>query len=1076
MRKLLFLFAILWGQNLYAQSTPLLWIQQPALSPDGQWIAFEFKGNLYKVSSVGGNATPLTINGAYNGYPVWSHDGKEIAFASDRFGNFDVFIMPASGGEARRLTFNSAKDIPYDFSPDNSQVYYGTEAGDIYTSVRFPSPSLFTKLFRVSINGGSNIMINSAGTEYVHFNKEGTMFLFQDRKGYEDPYRKHHQSAVTRDIWLFDLQTKAYKKLSDYAGEDREPVWGNGNDFYYLSERNGDQNLYKSNIVNPSALTQLTFFEKNPVRNLSRSETGTIAFTQGGELYTLQEGQSLRKINIELSADFNNNEVKNITVKDGAGQIAVSPNGKEIAYVIRGEIYVSSTNGAGTKRITNTPYQEGMLQFSPDGRDLLYSVEHEQSWDIYKASIVKKNEPYFFSATIISQTPVIESAKDEFEGKYSPDGKKIAYLEERNILKVRNLDNGSTVTVLPEGNIFSFLDGDQDFCWSPDSKHLLIASSLGLESSDNVVLLNADGSKPVQLTHSGFNISNPQWTMGGQMIYFKSGKLGLKSSPTGPKQTDIYGVFLNKAKFDRFLLSKNDLKLFDEMKQIDSLANVSKKISKNDSLSHEKQQIVLDFDHLDDRTLRLSLSSAQIGDFKMSPDGEKLYYLARYDNRVDLWMTTPRTHDNKKLTQLDAGSGSLEISPDGKTLYLETDGYLSQIDTETGNKTAININSTMELHSEAERAYIYEHIVKEIPKRFFDPNLQGVDWTYYGNFYRKFLPYINNNYDFNVLISELLGELNSSHTGGSYYPSFDNGDQTATLGLLFDQKYEGSGLKVMEVLPGGPFDLADSKMKKGFIIDEINGTSLTTEIDPAKLLNHQQRIQTLINFHDPKTKATFEESIRPINKNEENSLLYKRWTNLMEHLTDSLSGGKIGYVHIAGMDEANYRLTIDQVEGRNSTKKALIIDTRFNAGGNLHEQLIDLFTEKVTLHGRPQGHILKPTSPEDGSAKPTCLLVSEGNYSDAFNFPYEYKRLKIGKLIGMPVAGTGTGVFWERQIDETLEIGLPMISLSWAGETSIMENHQLEPDIKIQNDYEQILNGHDQQLEAAIKQMLIEIK
>jgi tricorn protease len=196
MKKLLLvLVSLVMAQGLAFAQQHLLWMQQPSLSPDGKWLAFEYKGNLFKVSASGGTAVPLTINSAYNGYPVWSHDSKTIAFASDRYGNFDVYTMPADGGTATRLTFSSDKDIPFDFSPDNQKVYFGTDRHDIYTSVRFPGNAYFMKMYVVPVKGGRSIMVNSAGTEYVHFNKTGDKFIYQDRKGYEDPWRKHHTSA-----------------------------------------------------------------------------------------------------------------------------------------------------------------------------------------------------------------------------------------------------------------------------------------------------------------------------------------------------------------------------------------------------------------------------------------------------------------------------------------------------------------------------------------------------------------------------------------------------------------------------------------------------------------------------------------------------------------------------------------------------------------------------------------------------------------------------------------------------------------------------------------------------------------
>ncbi len=557
--------------RLFAQEH-LLWMQQPAISPDGNWIAFEYKGNIFKVASSGGSAMPLTINSFYNGHPVWSHDGKSIAFASDRYGNFDVFVMPSNGGNATRLTYNSSTDIPFDFSPDNQTVYFGTGRYDVATSIRFPLDGYFLKLYKVPAKGGRSLMVNSAGTERAHFNKTGDKFIFEDRKGYENQFRKHHTSAVTRDIWIYDTKNNTYKKVSPFNGEDREPVWGDGDKFYYLSERNGNQNLFGSSEADINTITQLTTFDKDPVRNLSRADNGTFAFTQGGDIYTLKEGQQPQKIIITATADFDGDQVKTIPVTGDATEMAISPDAKEVAFVYRGEIFVTSADGSVTKRITNTPYQERMIQFSPDGRSILYSVEKDGSWDIYKVSIANKNEPYFYASTVLTTEPVIATPKDEFQGVYSPDGKKIAYLEERNILKVFDIAGKTSTTLLPEGVNYSYADGDQYFAWSPDSKYLLVQSSEGRFGSSQVVLIKTDGSgQRINLTQSGFNNAEPQWGMGGKMMYWANDKKGMKNLSSNGSLYDVYGMFFDQATWDKFQLNKDDLTLRNEQEKRDTI-------------------------------------------------------------------------------------------------------------------------------------------------------------------------------------------------------------------------------------------------------------------------------------------------------------------------------------------------------------------------------------------------------------------------------------------------------------------------------------------------------------------------
>ncbi len=442
MNRKLFLFMILCLSSLNqidAQSNAL-WLRYPAISPDGQIIVFSYKGDLFTVPSAGGVATPLTMHEAHDFMPVWSHDGKSIAFASDRFGNFDIFVMPATGGAANRLTFNSANDYPWEFSLDDKQVIFGSGRNDLNTSVRFPAARLFSKLYAVPVAGGRSKMLLSAGTENVHYNSKATQLVFQDRKGTEDAWRKHHTSSVTRDIWTYDIKTKEYKKISDFIGEDREPIYASDDQsIFYLSEKKGNQNIFKLSLTQKDE-KQLTNFKDNPVRHLRRSRDNTLCFSQNGEIYTLKENGQPKKISIQVNADARNNDEKIVAINSGATEISASPNGKEVAFVFRGEIFVTSVEGGITKRITNTAQQERMLAFGKDGRSLYYSAERNGSWDIMKTSISRKDEPYFYAATLLNEEPVIATEKEEFQPMLSPDGKEIAYLEERNTLKVFNLE------------------------------------------------------------------------------------------------------------------------------------------------------------------------------------------------------------------------------------------------------------------------------------------------------------------------------------------------------------------------------------------------------------------------------------------------------------------------------------------------------------------------------------------------------------------------------------------------------------------------------------------------------------
>ena len=453
MKKWLLSLPLLCLNALVFAQSDAQWIRYPRISPDGSQIAFGYKGDLYLVSAQGGTALPLTLHEAHDMMPVWSRDGKNIAFASDSYGNFDVFVMPVSGGTPKRLTHHSSGDYPQDFTPDGRQVLFTSARGAGRENIRFYSPRLFQNLYTVPVQGGRAVLLSEAGMNTARFNRSGTAIVFQDRKGYEDLLRKHHTSSVTRDVWTFELSTGSYRKVSRFEGEDLEPVYVPGSDdVLYLSEKGGTLNVYRNSGGQEQALTD---FKTHPVRHLSVSENQTLAYTWNGDLYVQENGGAARKVNVAVRHDGRGNTEKNLAVSSVITQFALSPNGKEIAFVSRGEIFVTSVEGTQTKRITNTPQQERSVQWHPNGRTLVYASERGKSWDIYTATIERKEEPYFYAATLIREEALIATQEEEFQPRYSPNGKMLAYVSNRNVLKVYDSAANETKTLLPEGRNYS---------------------------------------------------------------------------------------------------------------------------------------------------------------------------------------------------------------------------------------------------------------------------------------------------------------------------------------------------------------------------------------------------------------------------------------------------------------------------------------------------------------------------------------------------------------------------------------------------------------------------------------------
>lgn len=1065
MKKILLaLIAPLATASAMAQSDPL-WMRFPAISPDGKTVAFSYKGDIWTVPANGGQARQITTNPAYDAYPVWSPDSRQIAFASSREGSMDIYVVGRDGGAPRRVTTDSGDEYPMAWRND-STIMLKASIMPKATSIMFAN---FSQVYEVSDKGGRMRLFSDIPMEDISVGNDGAL-LYHDNKGYEDPFRKHHQSPICRDIWLY--KDGNYTKLTNFAGEDRTPVWGGDNNtYYYLSEEDGTFNVYKRRI-GETAKTQLSHYKGNPVRFLTRSTDGTLCYAYDGAIYTLKEGSQPVRLNLSMVADDGSDKLRRQVLRSGATEFAVSPSGKEIAFVVHGDVYVTSTDYTTTKRITDTPEQERNVNFSPDGRSLVYASERGGLWQIYQTSIVNKDEKQFTYATQLKEEQLVKSALVDMQPAYSPDGKSVAYIEDRGALKAVDVKT-KAVRQLMDGKFqYSYSDGDLWFQWSPDSKWLLsnYIGHGGWNNSD-IALVPADGSQKItNLTNSGYNDNNGRWVLGGKAMLFMSDRAGYRSHGSWGAEDDAYIMFFDLDAYERFRMGKEERALYDEAHKKEKADNTKKKRpliklgkKKDDKKKDKAKTLKFDLANCRDRVIRLTVNSSHMADAILSPGGDTLYYQAKFEGGYDLWK-----HDlveNKtEIVMKNVGYG-LEADKDFKNLYVYNNG-IKQIDLAKNSQKGIDFEANFNYRPYEERAYIFNHVWQQVKDKFYDPKLHGVDWEGYKKTYAKFLPYINNNYDFRDMLSEMLGELNGSHTGARYYPEGAT-LKTAALGLFFDNDYEGDGLKVEEVINRGPFAVRNTGVKKGCIIEAIDGQKIAKGSDYTSLLDGKAGKMTRVSVFDPSRKKRFDVVVRAISRSAQADLLYRRWVDRNREMVDSLSNGTIGYVHVKAMDSESFRTVFSQLLSDSMRqKKAVIVDERHNGGGWLHDDLCTLLSgkqyAKFIAHGKYIGY-----DPWNKWVKPSCVMICEDDYSNGHGFPAVYKTLGIGKLVGAPVAGTMTAVWWERMMNGMI-FGIPQVG-NQAMDGTFFENKELKPDIEVYNtpaDYE---TGNDEQLKAAVE-------
>ncbi len=1077
-----FLLALLLCPFVLADEAPQ-WLRYPAISPDGKTVAFCYRGDIFLVPTEGGQAHQLTTNPAYDYRPIWSPDSQSIAFASTRDGAMDVFIVPAAGGTPKRLTNFTGTSLPNAFTPDGKNVLYNSIVAADKDYGYFPYGQ---QVYSVPVEGGRPSMFLSFNALNICFDKTGEKYLYHDNKGYENEWRKHHKSSITRDIWVHDTKKGTFTNLTNEQVEDRHPILASDDEtVYFLSERFGSFNLCQMSLSKPKDIKQLTKFTKHPVRFLTRSNADMLCFFYDGDIYTMKPNGEPKKLAVSIIADNPELAVSKRKVTSDATEIAVSPNGKEFAFIVRGDIFVGHAEHAVSKRITNTAAMECNVKFSPDGRSLVYASQRDGQWNIYITNIVNEFEQSFCYADEIEEKQMTTGNACCFQPSFSPTGKEIAYLQDRTQIMAMDIESKKSRIVLPAINNYSYKDGDQCYAWSPDGKWIAahFFESGGWHYAD-IALVKADGSQEYHnLTKSGYYETSPRWCMNGKALIWTSDRMGMRNHGSWGTEDDVFAFFIDRESLEDFKLNKEERAFAQAQKDKEEAIKAKnnpeeakkekEEADKKDTAEAKKEELPkldIDVKDVEKRTIRLTINSTQLQDMVLTQDGKKLFYISAFEKGSELWMRNFEDNSTKRLGKLD-GKGKLELSKDEKTLYLLAGAKIAIINQETAELKPLKYEAEMELKPTEERKHLFNYVWQQINDRFYDKEFTNIDWPYYKEAYKRFLPHINNEFDFTELASEMLGELNTSHTG-AFSEWKKTRPETASLGAFYDVNHKGDGLKISEIMEGGPLDKANS-IQAGMLIQSIDQMPIKKGEDYYQLLEGKGGKRVRLSVLDPATDKSFTEFVKAIPQKGEKPLIYERWIKQRAKMVEELSDGQLGYIHIAKMNSESFRKTYAQLLGEHRDKKAVVIDTRFNGGGWLHGDLAVLLSGKQYAEFIPRGQHIG-VDPIAQWTKPSIVLMCEGNYSNAHGFPWLYKELNIGKLVGTPVAGTMTAV-WYNEMPNKVSFGIPEIGMK-DNRGQYLENQQLEPDIEVYNTPEENLKNIDKQLEAAVKDLLQQIK
>ncbi len=1026
-------------------------IRYPSPSPDGKWIAFSYQGDIWKARIDGSLAVRLTDNLAYEAFPVWSPDGRKIAFSSKRNGNFDVFVMNSDGSNLKQLTFFSRNDRVLDWYDGKNIIFSSQrEYANYYGSV---------KIYRVSVEGGTPIRLLKNDTSYGKISPNGRYLVYV--RGRFPWWRIHYKGSANLEIYLYDFKKKKHIRMTNYRGNDNWPVWApDSKSFYFVSERDGAINLFRIPL-NSKKIERVTNFKNLRVTFPSSSRNKNIvAFERMGKVFLWKNGK-LSEIKFDLPEDLKKNVIeRKITSKD-VEEISVSPDGKTVAFVIRGDIFVLKNGEKELKKaknITNSWWREKNISFSPDGKKILFVSDKNGNDDIFEIETAD-GKPFYYSLKF-KTTPILETEEDELLPKFSPDGKKIAFLKACGNLYTMDSDGKNVKLVFKSWN-------QPDYTWSPDGKWFAFSKYDGDYNSD-IFIMPSDGGKAINITEHPDNDIHPVWSNDGKFIVFSS----KRNADYKEDNVDVYLLYLSKRDSERSE---------DEWKELwENEKGAKEKKSKKKNINIE-----IDFDDICFRVKRITkLSGTQIA-LAVSPDSKEILFSSDHTGRDLLYKVNVFGKKLKKLSISEIlGFDSEESIPsvltwnkkDKNIYFISKGGRLKKI--LKGKEKGILFSGKLYIDHKAERKQKFLEAWRLLNDYFYDPKFHGYNWQSFKDIYLPLAENCSTIEDFDDYVNMMLGEIDASHMGIYYLKKPKNAIHTGFLGILLDENYRGEGFKVKDVLKNTPADKEESRLNSGDIILSVNGEKVTSKDNFYKFFEDTvgEKVLLSVRGNDGKSREVI---IVPTDYYSIRQAHYEKWVRDRRELVHRLSKNRIGYIHIQSMSQPSLEKFEMMLYKEAHDRDGLIIDVRNNGGGWTTDYILAMLMVKNHAFTRGRGS-WETGYPQDrrplyAFTKPIVAMCNQNSYSNAEIFSWAIKTLKRGPLVGNQTFGAVISTGGAYLIDGSL-VRLPGRGWYVEGSGTNMEHHGCVPDYIVPlTPYDEELN-RDPQLVKAVEVLLKRLK
>ncbi|CAN5746361.1 S41 family peptidase [soil metagenome] len=1061
---------------------PIRLAADPALSPDGSTLAFSRGGDIWTVPIEGGQARRLTWHEARESSPKFSPDGKKIAFLSDREDGRQVYVMPAEGGTPDRLTHHTAGYSLHDWTRDGRQLLVSGARDHFWRRA--------DRFFLINAEGRSaeKALFDDYGADGC-LSPDGKRLLFT-REGVAW-WRKGYVGSQDSQIWSYDLEKQEFSKLLEPEGGARWPIWRpDGEGFYYVGIHNGALNLREHDLESGED-RPLTDFEDDSVVFPCLSRDGsTLVFRHLFDFYrfdTDQPGRTPEMIEILDDSDAAPSPYERNALTS-TSDIAFSQDGLEVAFIAGGDLWVMDTELREPKRITNTPEEESSPFFSPDGDSILFISDAEGQCDIWRARRADEETFWWlnqeFRLDRLTKDDAVES-----QLTWSPEGSKVAFVRGQGDLWVMDPDGKNAERVLEGWNT-------PQFDWSPDGQWIVFARSDN-DFNRDVWVVPIDGSRePFNLSRHPENEGNPTWSPDGKVIAFTGRRFD--------SEEDLYLVYLRKEDDEQGRRDRTLEKALEKMAKArgnnggsngSSRSNTPREDEEADDEATDDEnedsdngkagkskvpEVVIDFEGIHERLRRVAIPNSSVGGLFWSHDGKKLAFVATVEGRRGTYTIEPPDDLRPKLLTTSVGSQARWISKGNQILW-RSDGVPATLSA-SGSETKYPFRALQEIDREAKLRVGFDLCWRAMRDGFYDENLGNRNWD---AIRRKYIDIASKSTDpemFGTVVSLMLGELNGSHLGFSprgrrSAPDDDWRIETAHLGVRFDPDHNGPGLKVRDVLPGGPAGQRRSRIEPGEQILAIDGQSVDPEMDLTAVLNGPLARDIVLRVRDEDGDER-EVTLRPISYGSLRSLLYDKWVKDNRAKVEELSDGQLGYLHIAGMNASSFNKFQEELYSAGAGRDGLVIDVRENGGGSTADRLLTALTQPVHAITVPRGG--GPGYPNDRTVfaswgKPIVVLCNQNSFSNAEIFSHAIKTLGRGPLVGVTTAG-GVISTGSRSI---LDLGsLRMPGRGWylidTGED--MELNGAEPHHIVWPEPGEWPSGKDSQLAKAVEVLLEDVE